>query len=126
MEVPHGLGRLDKSAAYVVVADYAHFQGNARFLREAEGGIVARVRKGHNNVGAHLILPGHLVSLALTGQIDILSKNIAVRTGKIDELENTEGSSTRIREVSRPESIAINEDHLSRFDISKIASSYQV
>jgi hypothetical protein len=126
MEVPHGLGRLDKSAAHVVVSDYSHFQWNSRFLRESEGGIVARVRKGHNYVSTHLIFSGHLVSLAFAGHIDILSENIAVRPGKVDEFENAEGCSTRIREMSRPESIAIDEDHLSRLDVSKVTSSYEV
>ena len=126
MEVPHGLGRLDKSAAHVMVTDYAHFQWNARFLGESKGGIVAGVRKGHNYVGAHLILPGHLVSQPFTGHINILSKNVAVRAGKVDELEDAEGCSTRIREMSGPESIPIDEDHLSRLDVSKVPCPYQI
>jgi hypothetical protein len=126
MEVSHGLGGLDKSTAYVVVTDYAHFQWNAGGLGESKGCIVARVGKRHNYVGVHLIFPGHLVPLAFAGQVNILAKNAAVRSGKVDKLKNAEGGAVGKRELSRPDPIVVDEYDLSRLNVPHVSGPDEI
>ena len=52
VEMPDGLLRLDEGAADVVIADQPHLHRQAGFLRESDRRADARVRDGHDDIGA--------------------------------------------------------------------------
>jgi hypothetical protein len=73
-----------------------------------------------------LIFPEYLVPQPFAGHVNILAKNVAVRSGKVDKLKDAEGGAAGIREVSRPDPIVVDEYDLSRLNVSQVSGPYEI
>ena len=63
---------------------------------------------------------------AFAGHVNILAKNVAVRSGKVDKLKDAEGGAAIIREVSRSDPIVVDEYDLSRLNVPQVSGPYEI
>ena len=88
-EFTQKLGRLDKGAADIMVADHPHLIRQAQLLGIAQRRVKAGVRDPHDKIRFGRMLNGQLCPQPFSDLINIITKNTAVRSGKINILKNT-------------------------------------
>jgi hypothetical protein len=86
--MPNGLLRLNKRASNIMIADEPCIKGDAGFLRIPQGRWNAGVRDGNDHIGLYRSLTGQLPAKRLADEVHIVAKDVAVRTRKIDQLED--------------------------------------
>ncbi len=125
-EITHGLRRLDEGPAHVMVADHAHLKGNAAFLGVPEGGVVAGIGKGHDQVHIGPVFPGQTVAQPFAAEIDVLAENLTVRPGEVDQFEDAMG---RLHLGERHQAVQaglVDDDDLPGLDIPDICGAHQI
>ena len=88
-KMPNGLLWLNKRAPHIVIADEPCIKGNACFLRIPQCRRNAGVWHRNHHIGLHRRFTGELPAKGLADQVHIVAKDIAIRTRKIDQLEDT-------------------------------------
>ena len=105
-KMPNGLLGLNKRASHIVIADEPGIKGNTGFLRIPQGRRNAGVRHRNHDIRLHRRFTGELPAKGLADQVHIVAKDIAIRTRKIDQLEDTLTGRSRLetenRTASRP------------------------
>ena len=91
------IGRLDKGAADIMVADDAELERDTRFLRIAERRRHPRIRHRHDDIGVDMAFAGEFAADALAGFVDADPLDDAVGPGEIDVLEDAEAAVLRCR-----------------------------
>src|SRR6266851_5251371 len=86
--MPNRLARLDKSAADIVAAHQRHLEGEPGFLRETQGGGVARIGYGHNQIRLGRTLTCERPPMRLPYLVNIAAEMKAVGSREIDVFEN--------------------------------------
>jgi len=91
-KIPHGLGRLNKGPADIVVPDNPHLKGYAGFLTEADGCVGSGIGEGHGKICLDRVFLGQFLSEPLSHRIHVLPEDGAVRPGKVDVLKDAKAS----------------------------------
>src|SRR5262249_14432112 len=87
-KMPNGLLRINERASNIMIADEPCIKGNTSLLRIPQGRRNAGVRNGNDHIGLYGSLMGQLPPKRLADEVHVVAKNIAVRTRKIDQLED--------------------------------------
>src|SRR6202035_557602 len=82
------VGRLDKGAADIVVADDAELERQSRFLRIADRRRHARIRHRHDDIRIDMAFARQFPADALARLVDAVAIHHAVWPGEIDVLED--------------------------------------
>ena len=102
-------------------------QRNPRLLRISKGRVRPRVRHRHHNVRFHWVQLGQLPPHPSPSVTHIASAQRAVRTGKINKLENAQGFPRRLRmRLETPKSIRIHYHHFPRLYFPNKFGSHQI
>ena len=109
-----------------MVADDADLERHARFLGIAQGRVVARVGKGHHQVGLYRGLPGQLPAVGLAHGIDVFAEKGAVRPGKIDKLEDAEGPGAFLVGVEAANPVVVDDHDLAGVQLAHKGGLHQV
>src|SRR5664280_3205637 len=88
-KITHRLGGLNKGSAYIVITNHAHFKLYAAFFSVTKSRVVARIRERHYNIHIRLVFACQFMTQSFAAQINVLAENLAIGTGKVNQLKNT-------------------------------------
>ena len=129
-KIPHALGWLNKCPPHIMVTDHSHFKWYAGYFGISQGRISSGIRKRHDQVCLDRSLMRQLTAMGLSGEIDVLAENGAVRSGEIDKFKYAKGpagSSRRLQTLNAIISdVMISPGFSSRMNSASTRSSAQV
>ena len=71
-----------------MITNHAHFKRMAAFFRVTQSGINAGVGKRHDDIHIGIVFTRQFMPQTLAAKINILTENLAVGTGEINQLKN--------------------------------------
>ena len=114
------LGRLDEGAADILVADDPHGEGDAGFLRVADGGRRAAVGDGADEIGLHRSLARQFDADTAAAFVDRGAVDDAVGAREIHMLEDAEARALRLERHGGAQAGVVDGDHLSGQDVAHV------
>ena len=117
-EMANLIGRLDKGAADVMVADNAEFERDSRFLRISERRRHARIRHRHHDIGVDVAFAGEFAADALARLVDAGALHDAVGPRKIDVLEDAETAVALAERHQAPHPARPDNDDFAGLDVA--------
>ena len=112
------LGRLDKGAPDIMVADDAELERQPRLLRVAECRRHARIGNRHDDVGVDMAFSGELAADALARLVDAGAFDDAVGAGEIDVLEDAEPAVAAVERHQAFDPAGADDDDLAGLDVA--------
>ena len=109
-EVAHRLLRLDERPSNVVVANQSKTKRNATFGRVADGGRVPGIGHGNHDIRVDRSLTGKLAAHVVAALIHGAAEDHAVRTRKINVLEDAARKRGRRRVEARADAFGPDDD----------------
>ena len=110
----------------VVVADEPHPQRDVRLVGISHRRAHAGVRYRHDDIGINALLACKNPSEIRAHFIDALPEDIAVRTRKIDMLEDAVRERRRRERLDRPQAARADEQHLAGFDVANVGRADEI
>ena len=119
-ELARELRGIEEGAPDVVVADEGGVVGDARFLAEAERGVVAGVGHGDDEVGIDRVQAGELAAHVRAHLADVDALERAVGPREVDVLENAEAEPVASAGTGceRAQAVLVDDDDFARLDVA--------
>src|SRR5690606_22590072 len=111
------LGGLDEGPAHIAVLDQPVVIRDAAGRGEALRRGDPRLGHRHHHVCIHRMLPGQTASHLGAGGVDVAPVHLAVGSGEVDELEETETWLDLYKRVIAPDSGGVDDHPLARADL---------
>src|SRR6202030_3710028 len=118
VEIANQLARLQKRAADIVISHKRVLERNLELFREPEGGVIARVRNGHDDVGFDWKLAGKLAAHLGSDLADGHAADFAVRTREVNILEHTERGALRLKGKLRTDPVFVDNQNFPRLHVA--------
>ena len=125
-KIAHRLGRLNKSAANIVIADHTHLKGNAAFFRVTDRGVISGIRKRHHQVNIRPVFPCQFMTQSFSAQINILAEYLAVGAGKVNQFKNAVAMFHDGKRFQTPVPLRINNNDFTGLYIPNVLGTYQI
>ena len=118
-EFARELRGIEEGAPDVMVADEGRVVGDARFLAEAERGVVAGVGHGDDEVGLDGVEAGQFAAHVRAHRADVDALERAVGPREIDVLEDAEAELVLRHEgLDRAQAVFVDDDDFARLDVA--------
>src|SRR4029450_4517405 len=126
-EIANRLLRLDDAPANIVVADQSEFQWDLRLLGVTDGRRHTRVGYGCHQICLYTAFPRQLAAERFAHPIDVVPKELAVRTREIDIFENTLGMWRGQKRLARfHHTVRADRDNFSRLYVANVFGFDQI
>ena len=120
------VGRLDKGAPDIMVADNAEFERQAGLSGIADCRWNTRIRHWHHKLRVAWRFPGKFGADRLTRLIDALALHQAIGPGKINIVEHAKALGRALKGREAGHHAVLHKDHFTRLDIAHQIGTYNI